>query len=115
MNGDFNQAMRMYKLAEEKIVNTDLDEEDKADLKYTIAVTHSKLRNTLEAIDYAEAALHTFMRKYNFIRCAECHIILGISYRGLRVYDKSKENNRLAKSHGVLNNNHHRYLLYIQA
>ena len=105
MNGDFNQAMRMYKLAEEKIVNTDLDEEDKADLKYTIAVTHSKLRNTLEAIDYAEAALHTFMRKYNFIRCAECHIILGISYRRIRMYDKSIKNHNLAKHLGELNNN----------
>src|SRR5690625_6349403 len=82
-----------------------LTEEDVADLQYTIAVTHSKLRNTLEAIEYADKALQTFMKRYYFIRCAECHIILGISYRRIRMYDKAIENYRLAKHLGKLNNN----------
>lgn len=102
---DFTQAMRMYKHAEDTLNQLQLTEEDVADLQYTIAVTHSKLRNTLEAIEYAEKALQTFMKKYHFIRCAECHIILGISYRRIRMYDKAIENYRLAKHLGKLNNN----------
>lgn len=104
---DFIQAMRMYKQAESKLNHLDLTEEDVSDLQYTIAVTHSKLRNTLEVIEYANLALETFMKKYHFIRCAECHIILGISYRRIRMYDKAIKNYHLAKRLGTLNDNDH--------
>ncbi|HLQ71316.1 MAG TPA: helix-turn-helix domain-containing protein [Bacillota bacterium] len=105
VHGDFSQAMRKYKQAEDKLNQLDLEEGEVADLQYTIAVTHSKLRNTLEAIDYANKALDIFRMKYNFIRCAECHIILGISYRRIRMYDKSIKNHNLAKHLGELDNN----------
>lgn len=105
LHSDFNQAMRMYKLAEEEIGQLEVDEEEVADLQYTIAVTHSKLRNTLEAIEYAEKSLHTFMQHYNFIRCAESHIVLGISYRRIRMYEKAIKNYNLAKHLGELNRN----------
>ncbi|ASK61166.1 transcriptional regulator [Virgibacillus phasianinus] len=95
-NGEFNQAMRMYKLSEEKLNQISIDEEYEADLQYTIAVTHSKLRNTLESIEYAKRALDTFQIKYNFFRCAQCHILLGISHRRISVYDKAIKNYNLA-------------------
>lgn len=105
VNGDFKLAMRKYKQAEEKLNQVDLEEEEVADLQYTIAVTHSKLRNILEVIEYADKALDTFRKLYNFMRCAECHIILGISYRRIRMYDKSIKNHNLAKHLGKLGNN----------
>lgn len=105
VNGDFNEAMRRYKQAEEKLNQLDLDEEEIADLQYTISVTHSKLRNTLEVIEYAEKALDTFRKLYNFIRCAECHIILGISHRRIRMYEKAIKNQNLAKHLGKLEKN----------
>lgn len=105
VNGDFKEAMRKYKQAEEKLNQLDMEDEEVADLQYTIAVTHSKLRNTLEAIDSADKALNIFRSQYNFIRCAECHIILGISYRRIRMYDKSIKNHNLAKHLGKLENN----------
>lgn len=95
-NGEFSQAMRMYKIAEEKLNQLTLDDEYVADLQYTIAVTHSKLRNTLEAIEYAKRALDIFQIKYNFFRCAQCHILLGISHRRIRVYDNAIKNYNLA-------------------
>ncbi|WP_188455109.1 helix-turn-helix domain-containing protein [Virgibacillus oceani] len=104
-DGEFNQAMRMYKLAEDKLNQLDLAEEEIADLHYTIAVTHSKLRNTLESIDYADRALDIFRIQYNFIRCAQCHILLGISYRRIKMYDKSIKNHNLAKHLGNLSKN----------
>ncbi|MBP1948217.1 helix-turn-helix domain-containing protein [Virgibacillus litoralis] len=102
---EFNQAMRMYKIAEEKLNQLELSEEKIADLLYTIAVTHSKLHNTLEAIEYSDKAIDIFRKQYNFIRCAQCHIVLGISYRRIRMYDKSIKNHNLAKHLGELSKN----------
>lgn len=106
VTGDnFKQAMLMYKHAEEKVNQLGLAEEEVADLKYAISVTHSKLRNTLEAIDFANQAIDTFMKQYNFLRCAQCHIILGISYSRIKMYDKAIKNYNLAKHLGELDNN----------
>src|SRR5699024_10335865 len=105
VNGDFKEAMRKYKQAEEKLNQMDMEEEEVADLQYTIAVTHSKLRNMLEVIEYDDKALDTFRKQYNFIRCGECHIILGISYRRIRMYSKSIKNHNLAKHLGKLSEN----------
>lgn len=96
-SGDYNQAIRMYELAEEKLKQVDLKNEEMADLYYTIAVTHSKIRNTLESIDYAEQAIEIFQVEYNFIRCAQCHVILGIAYRRLKMYNQAIKNYNLAK------------------
>ncbi|WP_174615858.1 helix-turn-helix domain-containing protein [Virgibacillus ihumii] len=105
ITGAFNQAMRMYKQAEEKLNHLDLSEDSTADIQYVIAVTHSKLHNTLEVIEYAEKAIDTFRKSYNFIRCAQCHSVLGISYRRIRMYDKSIKHHNLAKHLGELSNN----------
>ncbi|SDK36610.1 helix-turn-helix domain-containing protein [Sediminibacillus albus] len=100
---EFNQAFRFYKLAEEKTNQIELSEAEVADLKYTLAVTYSKLRNTLEVIDYANQALEAYSKNYNFIRCAQCHILLGISYRRIRIYDKAIKNYNLAQHLAKLN------------
>src|SRR5690625_1770878 len=97
LSGDYNQAIRMYELAEEKIKQVNLKNEETADLYYIIAVTHSKIRNTLESIDYAEQSIEIFQVEYNFIRCAQCHIVLGIAYRRLKMYDNAIKNYNLAK------------------
>ncbi|MYL59796.1 tetratricopeptide repeat protein [Virgibacillus halodenitrificans] len=104
-DAEYNQSMRFYRIAEEKLNQLGIEDEEIADLYYIIAVTHSKLRNTLEAIDYAKKALDTFMKQYNFVRCAQCHNILGISYRRIRMYDKAIKNYNLSLHLGKLNNN----------
>ncbi|MUK88426.1 helix-turn-helix domain-containing protein [Ornithinibacillus sp. L9] len=103
LNSEFAQAMRMYKHAEDKLNQIKLDEEQVADLQYTMAVTHSKLRNTLESIEYANKAIDLFQKEYNFIRCAQCHIVLGISYRRIKMYDKAIKHYNLARHLGELN------------
>nr|WP_249871765.1 helix-turn-helix domain-containing protein [Oceanobacillus saliphilus] len=104
-DSEYYQSMRMYKMAEEKINQIDVSEEEVADLNYIIAVTQSKLRNTLETIEYANKALNVFMKQYNFIRCAQCHNVLGISYRRIKLYDKAIKNFNLALHLGKLNKN----------
>ncbi|MFC2949511.1 helix-turn-helix domain-containing protein [Virgibacillus sediminis] len=101
--GEFNQAIKLYKLAEEKVNKVDIEEAEIADLHYIMAVTHSKLRNTLEVIDFAEKALEIYMKEYNFRRCAQSHIVLGISYRRIKMYEKAIKNYNLARHLGELN------------
>ncbi|MFA1822682.1 helix-turn-helix domain-containing protein [Virgibacillus oceani] len=109
--GEFNSAMQLYKAAEEKINKIELEEKEQADLLYAIAVTHSNLRKTLEAIDYAKKALEVFMKEYNFSRCAQCHIVLGISYRRIKLYANAIKNYNLALHLGKLNKDKHLILL----
>src|SRR5699024_5942528 len=70
-----------------------------------ISITNSKIRTTLESIDYAERAIEIFQIEYNFIRCAQCHIVLGICYRRLKMYDQAIKNYNLAKHLGGLEQN----------
>ncbi|MEN2768134.1 helix-turn-helix domain-containing protein [Ornithinibacillus xuwenensis] len=104
-NNEYNQAMRMYRLAEDKINQVNLSDSEIADLQYTIAVTHSKLLNTLEVIEYSNKAIDIFQKEYNFIRCAQCHILLGISYRRIKMYEKAIKHYNLARHLGELNKN----------
>lgn len=104
-NTEYNQAMRMYKLAEDKLNQIHLPEAEVADLQYTIAVTHSKLLNTLEVIEYSNKAIDIFQKEYNFIRCAQCHILLGIAYRRIKMYEKAIKHYNLARHLGELNKN----------
>lgn len=103
--GDQSQAMHMYKNAEDKLQNVRVKDMEIADLQYIISVTHSKLRNVLEAIEAANKSLNIFMKDYNFIRCAQCHNILGISYRRIKLYDKAIKNFNLALHLGKLEKN----------
>ncbi|GGA75549.1 helix-turn-helix domain-containing protein [Ornithinibacillus halotolerans] len=106
-NSESNQALKMYKLAEEKLKQIHLPEEEIADLQYIMAITHSILLNTLEAIEYSNKAIDIFQKAYNFIRCAQCHIVLGISFRRIKMYDKSIKHYNLARHLGELNKNNH--------
>lgn len=103
--GEVESATEKYQKAEKIIRKLDLSEEELADLQYTMSITYSKLRQTLESIDYANMALDIFMKKYNFLRCAQCHVVLGISYRRLKMYDKAIENYNLAKHLATMDNN----------
>jgi hypothetical protein len=92
-----SKALQFYTMAEDLIAKNDLPDEEIADLQYVLGVTYSKLRLTSEAQSYANKALDFYRQIYNFSRCAECHLILGISYRRIQNYDKAIKNYQLAK------------------
>ncbi|WP_068676883.1 helix-turn-helix domain-containing protein [Oceanobacillus sp. Castelsardo] len=102
---DNSVALEMYNHAKGLSKFLNIEEREVADVYYLLAVTHSKLRNTLESIDYANEALDVYMKQYDFVRCAQCHNILGISYRRIRMYEKAIKNYNLALHLGKLNNN----------
>lgn len=95
--GETNEALVKYETAEKHARKFDVTDEELADLNYSLSVTYSQRRQILESISYANHALDIFMKRYQFIRCAECHIVLGICYRRIKMYDKAIDNYNLAK------------------
>lgn len=92
-----NDALRNYTLAEDLLHLLELPEDELADILYSLAVTYSKHRLTSEAQSYANRALEYYRQVYNFSRCAECHLVLGICYRRINNHDKAVKNYQLAK------------------
>ncbi|WP_121641078.1 helix-turn-helix domain-containing protein [Virgibacillus sp. Bac330] len=101
---EHQQSLQCYKKAEKVHRSAEIEEEEIADLYYAISIQHSHLLNGLETINYAEKAMAEFQRKYNFTRCAQCHILLGISYQRIRMNDVALENYNQAMYLGKLNN-----------
>ncbi len=100
---EYDKAIRSYKLAEEQIRLANIDEQEIADLNYALSIAHNNLWEDLEAIDYAKLAMEVFQRNYNFIRCAQCHILLGISYQRIKKPERALKHYNLAMHLGELN------------
>ncbi|MEB6549825.1 helix-turn-helix domain-containing protein [Heyndrickxia sporothermodurans] len=92
-----NDALRNYTLSEDLLPLLELKEDEIADILYSLAVTYSKHRLTSEAQSYANRALEYYRQVYNFSRCAECHLVLGICYRRINNHEKAIKNYHLAK------------------
>ncbi|NWO12707.1 helix-turn-helix domain-containing protein [Virgibacillus sp.] len=99
------QSLQCYQQAEKTIRLADINESEVADLHYAISIEYSKLLNGLETINYANKAMVVFQQEYNFVRCAQCHILLGISYRRIRMNELALENYNQAMYLGKLSNN----------
>ncbi|SDC97283.1 Helix-turn-helix [Terribacillus halophilus] len=102
---EFTKALRFYKEAESTMDKLDLLDDEKADLLYVISILHSKLVNDLSALEYANKALSIFRNSYKFVRCAQCHIILGIAYRRLHMLEEAIKQYNLAKHLGEITDN----------
>lgn len=90
-------SLELY-LTAEKLISNDLYflPEEETDLTYRIALAASKVRNTHLSLSYASKALDYYRNNYNLRNCAECHILIGITYRRANEYEKSLESYRLA-------------------
>lgn len=96
------QALSLYQQAEGVLDSVDITEDEVADLYYIISILHSKLVNDLSAMEYANKALNIFRNSYKFVRCAQCHIILGIAYRRLHMLEQAIKQYNLAKHLGEI-------------
>lgn len=102
-NISYQLALEFYKEAEKNIsedVFYKVEEEN--NLYYTIAVTGSKLKNTHITLLYSIKALEYYQDVYDLKKCAECHILLGISYQRIEEYSKAKESYNCAYTIGEL-------------
>jgi HTH-type transcriptional regulator, quorum sensing regulator NprR len=80
-------------------------EEEQSDLFYSLGVVCSKLWNTYQSINYVSKSLDYYQRHYDLKRCAECHILLGISNRRHKEYNKAIESYKNAKNLAEMLNN----------
>ncbi|MBM7572805.1 helix-turn-helix domain-containing protein [Aquibacillus albus] len=111
----FKQAIRYYLLAMEEYTKVGLDDEEEADLNYLIAYNYCKMHNPLEAIDYVTKPLSYYRENYNIVRCAQGHLVLGVSYRRIRAFDKAIENFDIAAElASIINREDIKRLIYIQ-
>ncbi|MDC3417502.1 helix-turn-helix domain-containing protein [Aquibacillus salsiterrae] len=101
---DYQQGIHYYKLAEEKLTDLDLPEFEVADLNYQIGVANNNVRNSMEVIEYINEALKYYRKYYNLARCSRGHLLLGIAYRRIYVFDKAIENFNLAMELAEINN-----------
>jgi len=102
---EYNEALRFYTLSEDLVINLELSDEEIADLDYSLALTYSKLRITTLSLRAASKALEIYRQIYNFSRCAECHLILGISYRRIHNHEAAIKNYKLAMELAERTNN----------
>ncbi len=101
----FQQSLHCYQQAEKAIQLSDINESEVADLHYAISIEYCKLSNGLETINYANKAMVVFQQEYNFVRCAQCHILLGISYQRIKMNELALTNYNQALYLGKLSNN----------
>lgn len=99
---EFSKAITYYEYAESIMESIELQDKEVADIHYLLAVLHSKLVNDLNALEYGQKALSVFRENYNFVRCAQCHIVLGIAYRRLHMHDMAIKQYNLAKHLGEI-------------
>ncbi|OZU88625.1 hypothetical protein CIL03_10025 [Virgibacillus indicus] len=95
----YKNALISFQKAE-KYLNRHIEvsSEEFNDLFYAIALAASKIRKVHITLVYSNKALIYYQNKYNMKRCAECHILLGISYQRINEFDKAMENYELAST-----------------
>jgi HTH-type transcriptional regulator, quorum sensing regulator NprR len=63
--------------------------DEKADTLYLTTLTYSKLGSDASAIQHANECLKFYQSTYHFKKCAEIHLILGVSYRRIKNIDEA--------------------------
>ncbi len=79
-------------------------EEEKADLFYLYALSLSMNRKDALAIYYIESALQIYKDIYHTKRCAESHVLLGMSYRRIQNTTEAISHYKKAKALGEMLN-----------
>ncbi|MED1204985.1 helix-turn-helix domain-containing protein [Heyndrickxia acidicola] len=80
--------------------------EEQADLYYMYGLVLSRMRKNTLTIYYIEEALSLFQGTYQFKRCTDCHLLLGLAYRRVQDYFESAKHynwaRELAESTGYM-------------
>jgi transcriptional regulator with XRE-family HTH domain len=99
--GKYDDAFKLYKECETALQSHVSTNVEKADLLYQLGLTTSQLWRAALCISYTNQALTLYNSEYNLKRCAECHILLGISYRRNSDFEKARESYSTAAKIGV--------------
>lgn len=87
MFGGLEQSLQNYKEAEKHISIAEQEE-----VFYQLALVYSRLEQVSLSTFYLTKALDIFLQKMDYDLCTNCKLLLGINYRKMREFEKSKEN-----------------------
>ena len=93
----YETALEYYKNAERLFQEKIFEKWEEADFYYLLALVYSQLWKIVGCITYTQHALSIYQSEYNLKRSAECHILMGISYRRYGEIDKALQSYFLAK------------------
>jgi tetratricopeptide (TPR) repeat protein len=99
--GKYDDAFKLYKECETALQSHVITNVEKADLLFQLGLTASQLWRVALCISYTNQALSLYNSEYNLKRCAECHILLGISYRRNSDFEKARESYSTAVKIGI--------------
>ncbi|NMH70206.1 helix-turn-helix transcriptional regulator [Bacillus sp. RO3] len=101
---EYEKAQLELKEAESfYVMGNVINEEERADLYYLFSLVLTRLGKYRFAIFYGEKSLSIFQGVYYQKRCAEVHLILGITYRRIRYNEEAKKHYEWANfiSHSI--------------
>ncbi|UNL87541.1 helix-turn-helix transcriptional regulator [Priestia koreensis] len=87
LNGDYRMALNNFQCCLTLLSSAKFPGWDLADLYFQVALTNGRLQKVQESIEFASKALVYYDKDYNYLRSADCQMILGISYQRLENYE----------------------------
>jgi HTH-type transcriptional regulator, quorum sensing regulator NprR len=99
----YQDALESFNKADKQFNQTsNLSEIEAAIVYYFIGLTHNYLLHISSVANYAYKAIGIFDREYCYSRSADCQILLGLSYRRARNYEKAKYHLNLALKYSTV-------------
>lgn len=89
INSDFKKALDSFLGAKDYLKY--LKNEETPNLYYMIALSASRSRQLSITLSYTKDALVYFQKNYYLKECANCHILMGITYSRLKNYEAAIE------------------------
>ncbi|WP_026692296.1 helix-turn-helix domain-containing protein [Peribacillus kribbensis] len=85
----YSEAYEIYKSAE-SLLDSSFSSYERADIFYSLGLSAGHLYKPYLAILYTNQALEIFQKLYLRERSAECHLLLGISFKKVKEYDEAE-------------------------
>ncbi|MDR7073994.1 helix-turn-helix transcriptional regulator [Fictibacillus barbaricus] len=106
-NKNYNDSYTYLKKVENKMFEIQVSQWEKGYIYYLLGLVSSRLWKNMISLDYTRTALKTFEELYEFNRCADCRILLGIIYQRIESYSEAIKHLELAESVAdAFNDNH---------
>ncbi|MBH0167463.1 helix-turn-helix domain-containing protein [Fictibacillus sp. 7GRE50] len=100
---DYQEALEYFENADKQFNQTsNLSDIEAATVYYFLGLTHNYLLHISSVANYAYKAIGIFDREYCYSRSADCQILLGLSYRRARNYEKAKYHLNLALKYSTV-------------
>lgn len=97
----YNMALQYFQDAEGLQSNAVyLQEEDKHDLYYLIALSGSYARKVYTTLFYVQKALDYYQRNYQLKNAAKCHILQGIIFTRIKEHEEALKSYRISREIG---------------